>query len=178
MKPRSFTPLCRTRRSSSRSTAWRNVACETANARWCTAPCSVDVRVESGVRSSLVNTVISRPSPGSKYRWLSDSLSRFGCSNTNGIPRTPSQKSIEVCRSAPTIVVWCTPCTWSLRTRSTLMLDEPRFVLAAAQAAERHELDARLHDERAADAVADRGRELLVAARPARELDADRKRRL
>jgi hypothetical protein len=31
--------------------------------------------------------------------------SRFGCSKMNGIPNTPSQKSIEVCRSAPTNVM-------------------------------------------------------------------------
>ena len=53
-------------RSSSRSTAWKNVAWETENAMWCTAPGSVEVRVGSGVRSSLVKIVIRRPSPGSK----------------------------------------------------------------------------------------------------------------
>ena len=82
---------------------------------WCTRPMSVDVRVGSGSRSSFVNTVISRPSPGSKYRWLSDALSRFGCSKTNGMPSTPSQKSIDVCRFAPTSVMWWTPWVWSLR---------------------------------------------------------------
>ncbi len=40
---------------------------------------------------------------------LGRSLSRFGCSNTNGMPSTPSQKSIDVCRSAPTRVMWWTP---------------------------------------------------------------------
>jgi hypothetical protein len=39
----------------------------------------------------------------------------LGCSNTNGIPSTPSQKSIEVCRSAPTSVMWWTPWVWILR---------------------------------------------------------------
>src|SRR5215470_8417644 len=34
------------------------------------------------------------------------------------MPRTPSQKSIDVCRSAPTIVMWCTPCVWSFRMES------------------------------------------------------------
>src|SRR3954449_2405051 len=115
MKPRSFTPLCLISRSSSRSTAWWNVACDTANAMWCTQPGSVGVRSESGTRSSLVKIVISRPSPGSKYRWLSAALSRLGCSNTNGIPSTPSQKSIDVCRSAPTSVMWWTPWLCSLR---------------------------------------------------------------
>src|SRR6478752_4734953 len=115
MKPRSLTPLWRIPRSSRRSTAWKKVACESENAMWCTQPGSVGVRAGSATRSSFVNTVISRPSPGSKYRWLSDALSRLGCSNTNGMPSTPSQKSIEVCRSAPTIVMWWTPWVWSLR---------------------------------------------------------------
>ena len=66
MKPRSLGPLCLMPRSSSRSTTCRNVACETSNARWWTAPISVEVRLGSGVRSSFVNTVMSRPSPGSK----------------------------------------------------------------------------------------------------------------
>ena len=66
MNPRSLTPLCLIPRSSSRSTAWENVACETENATWCTQPGSVDVRAGSGVRSSLVKIVIRRPSPGSK----------------------------------------------------------------------------------------------------------------
>src|SRR4051794_7533854 len=115
MKPRSLTPLWRMPRSSSRSTAWANVACETAKARWWTHPGSVGVRLPSRSRPSSVKTVIRRPSPGSKYRWLSDSRSRLGCSNTNGMPSTPSQKSIDVCRSAPTIVMWWTPWVWSLR---------------------------------------------------------------
>src|SRR3954454_16546449 len=120
MKPRSLTPLWRISRSSRRSTVWAKVACDSENAMWCTAPGSVDVRVGSGVRSSFVKIVISRPSPGSKYRWLSPGLSRLGCSKTNGIPRTPSQKSIDVRRSAPTIVMWWTPWLWSLRMAGTL----------------------------------------------------------
>src|SRR3954454_5114971 len=36
------------------------------------------------------------------------------------MPSTPSQKSIDVCRSAPTIVMWCTPWLWSLRIRGNL----------------------------------------------------------
>src|SRR4051794_36749353 len=115
MNPRSLTPLWRMPRSSRRSTAWKNVACETAKARWWTQPGSVGVRSGSPTRSSLVKIVMSRPSPGSKYRWLSDSLSRLGCSNTKGMPSRPSQKSIDVWRSAPTIVMWWTPCDWSLR---------------------------------------------------------------
>src|SRR3954451_8007371 len=120
MKPRSLTPLCSMPRSSSRSTVWKNVAWDTENARWWTQPGSVAVRCGSGVRSSLVKIVIRRPSPGSKYRWLSDARSRLGCSKTNGIPSRPSQKSIEVWRSAPTIVMWWTPWLWSLRMRGTL----------------------------------------------------------
>jgi hypothetical protein len=41
---------------------------------------------------------MGRPSPGSKHRWLSFGLSRLGCSKTNGIPSTPSRKSIDVRR--------------------------------------------------------------------------------
>src|SRR3954471_16798631 len=115
MNPRSLTPLWRMPRSSRRSTAWKNVACETENAMWCTQPGSVGVREGSGTRSSLVKIVIRRPSPGSKYRWLSDGLSRLGCSKTNGIPSRPSQKSIDVWRPAPTSVMWWTPWDWSLR---------------------------------------------------------------
>ena len=66
MNPRSFTPLWRMPRSSSRSTVCAKVACESENAMWWTQPGSIGVRRESGLRSSLVNTVISRPSPGSK----------------------------------------------------------------------------------------------------------------
>src|SRR3954468_8420130 len=115
MKPRSLTPLCLMPRSSRRSAAWRNVALETLKAMWCTQPGSVGVRSGVPGRSSCVKIVISRPSPGSKYRWLSPGLSRLGCSKTKGMPSTPSQKSIEVCRSAPTSVMWWTPWLWSLR---------------------------------------------------------------
>src|SRR5688500_18213265 len=115
MNPRSLTPLWRIPRLSRRSTACANIAWLSANATWCTQPGSVGVRVASTGRYSLVKIVISRPSPGSKYRWLSSALSRFGCSKMKGIPSTPSQKSIDVCRSAPTIVMWWTPWLWSLR---------------------------------------------------------------
>src|SRR3954449_1488619 len=183
MKPRSLTPLWRMPRSSRRSTAWANIACESAKARWCTQPGSVGVRAGSGTRSSLVKTVISRPSPGSKYRWLSPGLSRFGCSKTNGMPSTPSQKSIDVCRSAPTIVMWWTPWLWSLRIgggllRGRLVLDEFRLVLAALQGAPGHELDASPDDEGGPQLLSDRLGERVVGARPAGELDVDRQRRL
>ena len=71
-------------------------------------------------------------------------MSRFGCSKTNGIPSTPSQKSIDVWRSAPTIVMWCTPWLWSFRIGllcRDLALDELRLVLASLEAPPRHELD-------------------------------------
>src|SRR4051794_1812389 len=180
MKPRSLTPLCSIPRSSSRSTAWRKVAWETAKARWCTQPGSVGVRSGSPVRSSLVKIVISRPSPGSKYRWLSDSLSRLGCSKTNGMPSTPSQKSIDVCRAAPTIVMWWTPWLCSFRNRhlGSLALDELRLVLAAPQRLPGHELDARLHDERTAQLLANRLRESSLGLHPARQLDVDGQRRV
>src|SRR3954466_11960435 len=161
MNPRSLTPLWRIPRSSRRSTAWKNVACETEKARWCTQPGSVGVRAGSATRSSLVKMVIRRPSPGSKYRWLSASLSRFGCSNTNGIPSTPSQKSIDVCRSAPTRVMWWTPWVWSFRMfgNLALALDELRLVLTARQRPERHQLNASLDHERVAQTLADLLRE-------------------
>src|SRR3954447_992446 len=179
MKPRSLGPLWRISRSSRRSTACANAACETANARWCTQPGSVAVRVGSGVRSSLVKTVISRPSPGSKYRWLSASLSRLGCSKTNGIPSTPSQKSIEVCRPAPTIVMWWTPWLCSFRKRTPrLVLEELRLVLAALQRLPRHEVHAGLDDEDAAQSLADRLGERGIGPRARRELDVDRQRRI
>ncbi len=66
MKPRSFTPVFQIPRSSRRSTAWRKVAFETANAMWWTQPGSVGVRLGSPLRSSFVKIVIRRPSPGSK----------------------------------------------------------------------------------------------------------------
>src|SRR6185312_13835833 len=164
MKPRSIAPPCLMPRSSSRSTACLNVACESENARWCTQPGSVGVRSGSGTRSSFVKTVISRPSPGSKYRWLSASLSRLGCSNTNGMPRTPSQKSIDVCRSAPTIVMWWTPwlCSFRIGYRLDLVLDEFRLVLTALQAAPRHEVDAGLDHQRVAQSLADRLRKCRI----------------
>src|SRR5918997_2491455 len=177
MKPRSLTPLCLISRSSSRSTAWENMAWESANARWCTQPGSVGVRSGSGVRSSLVNTVISRPSPGSKYRWLSAALSRFGCSNTKGIPSTPSQKPIDVRRSAPTIVMWWTPCVCSLRICPRLVLDELGFVLASREAPPRDELDGGLDHQQLPQSGANRLGQRGVRLEVGRELDADRKRR-
>src|SRR3954468_11100444 len=177
MKPRSLGPLWRISRSSRRSTACANAACETANARWCTQPGSVAVRVGSGVRSSLVKTVISRPSPGSKYRWLSDALSRLGCSNPNGMTSTPSQKSIDVRRSVPTIVMWWTPWLCTLRMK-LLALDQFRFVLAALQGSPRHQLDARLDDERTTQTLPDRVREFHRRPGVTGELDGDRQRRV
>src|SRR5690606_29177515 len=164
MKPRSFGPVFLMPRSFRRSTACRKVTRETEKAMWCTQPGSVGVRRESGLRSSLVKTVTSRPSPGSKERWLSFGLSRLGCSKTKGIPSRPSQKSIEVCRSAPTSVMWWTPCDCSLRMVihvSSLVLDELRLVFAALERAERHQLDARREDQRFPNAPLDRRGEAL-----------------
>src|SRR5688572_15829634 len=61
---------------------------------------------------------------------------------------------------------------------SPSVLDELRLVLAALQGAVGHELDPGLHDERLADAVADRAGERVVRRPLASELDADRQRRL
>src|SRR5262249_55466519 len=102
---------------------------------------------------------------------------RFGCSKTKGIPRTPSQKSIDVCRSAPTIVMWWTPwlCSFRMSSRDpTLLLHELRLPLASPERPPRDELDARLDDQYVADARADRLRECVPGTRVARELDADR----
>src|SRR5262249_42042729 len=106
-------------------------------------------------------------------------LSRLGCSNTNGMPSTPSQKSIEVRRSAPTIVMWWTPWLWSFCTDCPFgleLLDEFRLVLTALQAPPRHELDAGLDHERVAKSFADRLGEGGVRGRPLGELDAHRQR--
>ena len=66
----------------------------------------------------------------------------------NGIPSTPSQKSIDVWRSAPTIVMWWTPWLWSFRMRlSFLVLYESGLVFASWQAAPRDELDGGLHGQ-------------------------------
>src|SRR3954453_18160914 len=179
MNPRSLTPLWRIPRSSSRSTACAKVTWETANARWCTQPGSVAVRVGSASRDSSVKTVISRPSPGSKYRWLSPGLSRFGCSNTNGMPSTPSQKSIDVRRSAPTIVMWCTPWLWSLRMEtSRSAFDELGLVLAPLQRAPRQQLDLRLDDQHAAHPRGDRVRQRRIGRDVSRQLHGHRQRRL
>src|SRR3954454_23381306 len=170
MKPRSLTPLWRTPRSSRRSTAWWNVACDSAKARWCTQPGSVGVRSGVATRSSLANTVISRPWPGSKYRWLSAALSRLGCSKTNGIPSRPSQKSIDVWRSAPTMVMWCTPWLWSLRMETSWSaFDELGLVLAPLQRAPLHQLDLRLDDDHAAHPRGDRVGQRRVGRGVARE---------
>jgi modulator of FtsH protease len=57
----------------------------------------------------------------------------LGWSKTNGIPSTPSQKSIDVWRSAPTIVMWWTPWDWSLRTSTVLLACGPRAKRYPAQ---------------------------------------------
>src|SRR3954454_6506911 len=176
MKPRSLTPLCFTPRSSRRSTACMNVAWDSAKARWCTQPGSVGVRCGSAVRSSLVKIVISRPSPGSKYRWLSDGLSRLGCSKTNGMPSTPSQKSIDVRRSAPTMVMWWTPWLWSF-----LMVPGARRVSTCNRCAARFPTGRgrRGSAPRALRAVCRESlREGAIRRGAALSLDADRQRRV
>src|SRR3954447_11746189 len=99
------------------------------------------------------------------------------------MPSTPSQKSIDVRRSAPTIVMWWTPSLWSLRIvwrdlSRGLVLDEFRLVLAALQGPPRDQLDAGLDHERVAQLLADRLGQRVVGAGVARELDAHRQRRL
>src|SRR5690606_33315413 len=108
-------------------------------------------------------------------------LSRLGCSKTKGIPSRPSQKSIEVCRSAPTSVMWWTPCDCSLRMVihvSSLVLDELRLVFAALERAERHQLDARREDQRFPNAPLDRRGEALGCCGTLLQFDGDGQRRL
>src|SRR3954471_8191256 len=176
MNPRSLTPLCLMTRSSRRSTVCAKVACASENATSCTAPGSVDVRAGAGVRSSLVKSVMSRPSPGSKYRWLSDGLSRLGCSKTNGMPSTPSQKSIDVRRSAPTMVMWWTPWLWSF-----LMVPGARRVSTCNRCAARFPTGRgrRGSAPRALRAVCRESlREGAIRRGAALSLDADRQRRV
>src|SRR3954452_23276355 len=96
------------------------------------------------------------------------------------MPSTPSQKSIDVCRPAPTCVMWWTPWVWSLRNRhlGSLVLDELRLVFAAPQRLPGHELHARLDDERTAQLLANRLRESSLGLHPARQLDVHRQRRV
>ena len=88
------------------------------------------------------------------------------------MPSTPSQKSIDVCRSAPVRVMWCTPWLWSFLT-SPSTLDESRLVLASLQASPRHEVHASLNHEYVAEPVADRLGERVVGDGVASELDTD-----
>src|SRR6267378_2941024 len=93
------------------------------------------------------------------------------------MPRTPSQKSIDVWRSAPTIVMWWTPWLWSLRrTSPRFVLDKFRLVLAPAQGPPGNEIDARLDDEDAPQPVTDRIRESYIGVRTPSELDPNLKR--
>src|SRR4051794_35772414 len=102
--------------------------------------------------------------------WFSSGRSRFGCSNTNGMPSRPSQKSIELCLSAPTRVTWWTAWAWIVRMS---VLYQLRLVVAAFEGSERHELDARLNNQYSADPLTDGVREARVVP-----LHHDRKRRL
>src|SRR4051794_21016571 len=94
------------------------------------------------------------------------------------MPRTPSQKSIDVWRLAPTSVMWWTPWLCSLRNGPLLVLDESVLVFASWQAAPRHELHARLDRQHLAQARADRVGQRGVGVGPVRELHGDRQRRL
>src|SRR5207248_1848383 len=59
-----------------------------------------------------------------------------------------------------------------------LVLDQSRLVVAPAQAPPRHELDAGLDDEHAAEPFADRLRKRGISRFTLRKLDADGERRL
>src|SRR3954451_6291487 len=107
--------------------------------------------------------------------WFSSGRSRLGCSNTNGIPSTPSQKSIELCLSAPTRVMWWTAWLWSTRMSVIYQL---RLVVAPFQRAERDQLDLRLNDEHRADPLTNRLREARVVGGLLSDLDDQRQRRV
>src|SRR5687767_7634578 len=94
------------------------------------------------------------------------------------MPRRPSQKSIDVCRPAPTRVMWWTPWLWSFRTILDLVLHEFRLVFVSPQALPRHEIHASLHDEDLAQSVTDRFCEHGVGRPSRRQLDGDGQRRL
>ena len=57
---------------------------------------SVGVRAGSGVALLVREDRDQPPVAGIEVEMALDALSRFGCSNTNGMPSTPSQKSIDV----------------------------------------------------------------------------------
>src|SRR5690348_16309997 len=78
------------------------------------------------------------------------------------MPSTPSQKSIDVCRSAPVMVMWCTPWLWSFRITS--VSHERGLVVAALERPPRDELDPGLHEERRPQPRADGGGEVGVGA--------------
>src|SRR4051812_47664209 len=88
------------------------------------------------------------------------------------MPSTPSQKSIDVCRPAPTRVMWWTPWLWSFRTG--LVLHELRLVLAALEASPRHEIDASLHHEHVTEFLTDGVGQTGVRGPVASKLDLHR----
>src|SRR3954454_7734110 len=85
------------------------------------------------------------------------------------MPSRPSQNSTELCRSAPTSVMWWTPWVWMTRMS---VIYQSRLVVAALERPERDQLDLRLHDEHRADPLTNR----VGKARVVRSFDDDRKR--
>src|SRR3954454_4155642 len=76
------------------------------------------------------------------------------------MPRSPSQKSIELWRSAPTRVMWWTPCVWITRMS---VLYQLRLVVAPLERPEGDDVDPGLHDEHGADPLTDRVRDARVS---------------
>ena len=108
MKPLSLTPLCSIPRASRRSTAWSNVALESETAMWWTQPGSVGV-ARIG-RPVLVREHGDQPAVARvEVQVALARVVEIGLLEDDGIPSSPSQKSIDVCRSAPTSVMWWTP---------------------------------------------------------------------
>ena len=84
-------------RSSSRSTAWAKVACETAE-REVVHAARVGRRAVGVAGALLVGEDRDQPAVARvEVEVALRALSRLGCSKTNGMPSTPSQKSIDVC---------------------------------------------------------------------------------
>ena len=79
-------------------------------ATWRTQPGSVGVRSGSGVRSSLGEDRDQAPVAGVEVEVaLGLAVKVRGLEHEGRCQAPPSQKSINAARSAPTIVMWCTP---------------------------------------------------------------------
>ena len=170
-------------RSSSRSTAWLKVACESENATWCTQP-GIDrgagrvgrallvgedgdqaavtgVEVEVALRSIV------------EVRLLEDERHA-----EHAFPEVDRRLAVG---AGDGDVVHALALKLPHSVSSCLRLfsvDQLGLVLAALQRPPRHQLDPRLHDQHAAQPVADRRRQRRVGGHVAGHLDRHRQRRL